>query len=171
MHVGGVKKKMISTTVDHDSVGNIVTQSSEAHIRAPGFACGIDENVIRTLVHAFYGKVRSDPALGPIFTNAVSDWDAHLAKLCDFWSSITLMSGRYKGQPVPAHVALPGIVPKHFDRWLDLFRETAGEHCSAEAAALFVARAERIAESLKLSIAIHNGEMTAKPSVRKLEKE
>jgi hemoglobin len=152
-----------------------MSQAGGNHIRAPGFACGVDEEVIRRLVHAFYGKVRMDPVLGPVFMAAVDDWDMHLNKLCDFWSSITLMSGRYKGQPVPAHVALPDIGPAHFVRWLDLFGETARELCSLETAELFVSRAGRIAESLQLSIAIHNGQMTVtppvQPPVRQPEKE
>ena len=32
------------------------------------------------------------------------DWPHHLAKLQAFWSSVLLTSGRYKGQPMVAHV-------------------------------------------------------------------
>ncbi|MCC2099363.1 MAG: group III truncated hemoglobin [Hyphomicrobiales bacterium] len=131
--------------------------------RAPGIACGVDEEMIRQLVHTFYGRVRTDPALGPIFNRAIDDWDHHLAKLCDFWSSVTLTSGRYKGQPVPAHTALPDIRPTHFARWLHLFRQTANEVCPPEAADLFIGKAEKIAESLQLAIAIQRGELTIRP--------
>ena len=74
---------------------------------APGYAVGVTEEMIHDLVHAFYAKVRRDPALGPIFNRVIDDWDHHLAKLCDFWSSVTLMSGRFKGAPMEigrAHV-------------------------------------------------------------------
>lgn len=48
----------------------------------------IDEKMIHALVHGFYARVRQDAAIGPIFNNVIGDnWDAHLAKLCDFWSS------------------------------------------------------------------------------------
>jgi hemoglobin len=41
--------------------------------------------------------VRTDALLGPVFNRAIQDWDAHLDKLPAFWSSVTLMTGRYKG--------------------------------------------------------------------------
>ena len=124
----------------------------------PGVAVGVDEPMIERLVHAFYGKVRQDPELGPIFNREVDDWDEHLAKLCDFWSSVVLMSGRFKGQPMQVHQRLPDIEPRHFVRWLALFRETAAEVCPPEAAALFGAKADQIGESLQLGIAVARGE-------------
>jgi hemoglobin len=123
-----------------------------------GVAVGVDEPMIRGLVHAFYAKVRQDPELGPVFNREVDDWDEHLAKLCDFWSSVVLMSGRFKGQPMAVHTGLPDVGPAHFQRWLQLFQETAAEICPPEAAALFVAKAEQIGESLQLGIAAARGE-------------
>ena len=106
-------------------------------------------------VHAFDGQVRRDTVLGPIFEAKVDDWTLHLDKMCAFWSSVTLMSGRYKGRPMIAHANIPGIERAHFDRWLGIFRETASETCSIAAAALFIDRAERIAQSLQIGIALH----------------
>ena len=118
---------------------------------------GIDEATIHRLVHAFYGRVRQDPVLGPIFASRLSDWEPHLARMCDFWSSVVLMSGRYHGQPMPAHAPLP-IEARHFDRWLALFEETAHEVCRRPAAAaFFIDRAQRIAASLELGIAAARG--------------
>ncbi|MGE3711295.1 MAG: group III truncated hemoglobin [Hyphomicrobiaceae bacterium] len=124
---------------------------------APGYSVGIDEEMIRALVHTFYARVRKDALLGPIFESAVDDWDVHLDKLCGFWSSVTLMTGRYKGAPMQVHANLPEISAHHFDRWLELFRSTAKEICPPRAAALFIDRAERIAQSLELGIALHRG--------------
>jgi hemoglobin len=127
---------------------------------APGTTVGVTEEMIRGLVHAFYAKVRRDPAIGPIFNREIGDgWDHHLAKLCDFWSSVMLMSGRFKGAPMAVHTRVPDIRPTHFARWLHLFRETAAETCPAEAAALFVAKAEMIGQSLQLGIAASRGEL------------
>jgi hemoglobin len=126
---------------------------------APGAAVGVTEPMIRDLVHAFYGRVRQDPELGPVFERAVDDWDSHLSKLCDFWSSVTLMTGRFKGSPMAAHARRPDIAPEHFARWLALFRETAQAVCPADAAALFVARSEMIGQSLKLGLAVSRGEL------------
>jgi hemoglobin len=111
----------------------------------------ITEPGIKALVRQFYGKARRDPVIGPVFEDAVADWDEHLDKLCDFWSSVMLTSGRYKGNPMAAHIRQP-IEPEFFDRWLGLWRETAGEVFAADAAGQFRFKAERIAESLKLGL-------------------
>jgi hemoglobin len=127
-------------------------------------AAGITEDMIGELVHAFYAEVRRDPDLGPIFDRAIgAGWDAHLAKLCDFWSSVLLMTGRFKGSPMAAHARIPDIRPSHFARWLGLFCLTAGRLCPPPAAALFVAKAEMIAQSLQLGIAASRGELPAAP--------
>lgn len=114
--------------------------------------------MIRALVHGFYGRVRKDEAIGPIFDRVVGeDWDHHLAKLCDFWSSVMLLTGRYKGNPMIAHMRIKMIRPEHFERWLTLFRQTACELCPQEIAELFIARAENIARSLRLGMFYHTG--------------
>lgn len=119
---------------------------------------GIDEPMIERLVRGFYAKVRRDALLGPIFDTRVNDWEAHLERMCAFWSSVALMSGRYHGTPMVKHLPLP-VDAKHFDRWLALFEETARDLCSPNAAAHFVERARRIAESLELGIAGQHGVM------------
>lgn len=119
---------------------------------------GIDEAMIRQLVQHFYARVRSDELIGPIFNSRVHNWDQHLARLCDFWSSVTLMSSRYHGQPMAVHALLP-IEPGHFDRWLQLFARTARELCPPAAAQYFIERAQRIADSLELGIAARRGEL------------
>lgn len=114
---------------------------------------GVDEAMIRTLVHAFYTKVRQDPFIGPIFAKAIGDdWGPHLAKLCDFWSSVMLTSGRYKGNPMAVHARLEAIQPAHFEHWLALFRQTVSELCPPDVAAAFVARADNIARSLQMGM-------------------
>ena len=114
---------------------------------------GIDEAGLERLVHAFYARVREDAELGPIFNGAIADWPEHLGRLTAFWSSVMLTSGRYKGQPVPAHMKHRSrITPALFDRWLALWGETARELMAPEAAAALEARAARIAESLQLAL-------------------
>jgi len=82
------------------------------------------EAEITTMVHAFYADVRRDAVLGPIFNEHVDDWDHHLAKLVDFWSSALRGTGRFSGTPMSKHAALPDLTPELFQRWLALFRET-----------------------------------------------
>jgi hypothetical protein len=80
---------------------------------APGPPLGIDDNLIAAVVDAFYGRIRADPTLGPIFATTVDDWPAHIEKLTRFWSSVLMMSGRYKGSPLqnilPCRNCLPPI--------------------------------------------------------------
>jgi hemoglobin len=132
--------------------------SRDPNPRAPGIDSGITEAMIRDLVHTFYARVRRDPLIGPIFNARIEDWPAHLDKLCAFWSSVMLMTGRYKGTPMKVHAELPDASAEHFQRWLALFRATAQDICPNEAACLFVDRSERIAQSLQLGIALHRGE-------------
>ena len=113
--------------------------------------------MIHRLVHAFYDRIRADEVLGPVFSREITDWAPHLAKMCDFWSSVVLMTKRYDGRPVPAHVKIEGLDHAHFERWLAMFGDTAREVCPAEAAALFIDRAGRIAQSLRLSLDFHRG--------------
>ncbi|MFA5900686.1 MAG: group III truncated hemoglobin [Hyphomicrobium sp.] len=127
------------------------------HPKSPGLAAGVTEPMIRDLVHTFYAKARLDPLLGPIFNAKVHDWDTHLATLCRFWSSVTLLTGTYKGRPMVAHAALPEIDDPHFARWLTLFEETAIAICPPAAAHLFIDRSQRIAYSLKQGIDIQRG--------------
>ena len=113
----------------------------------------ITEKQLEQLVDRFYAKVREDEVLGPIFNGAISDWPEHLEKLTAFWSSVMLTSGRYKGNPMAAHIKHQSrIEPAMFARWLELWRETAGEALSKPAAAAVIVKAERIAESLQLGM-------------------
>jgi len=117
---------------------------------------GIDDAMIERLVRAFYVRVRDDALIGDVFEARISDWEPHLQRMCLFWSSVALMSGRYHGQPMQKHLPLP-VDARHFDRWLELFRETAHEVCPTAAALHFIKRAENIARSLEMGIASAHG--------------
>lgn len=121
---------------------------------------GIDEPMIERLVRKFYDRIQAEPVLGPIFASKVTDWEHHIQKLCAFWSSVALMTGRYHGQPMRMHIGLP-VDRSHFDRWLALFEKTAAEICPPVAAAHFVERARRIADSLEMGIATTQGRIVA----------
>jgi hemoglobin len=113
----------------------------------------VTEAEIAGLVDLFYARVRRDPVIGPLFNQAVDDWPDHLVKLRAFWSSVMLTSGRYKGSPMAAHLRhAAAIEPAMFDRWLQLWRQTARELLAPADAQAVIARAERIAESLKLAL-------------------
>lgn len=117
---------------------------------------GIDDAMIEKLVRGFYARAQHDALIGPVFAEHVQDWEPHIARMCQFWSSVALMTGRYHGQPMAKHVPLP-VDARHFDRWLALFEQTAREICPPAAAEHFIERARRIAESLELGIAVSRG--------------
>ena len=106
------------------------------------------EEEVSRLVHHFYASARADAMLGPIFAEHVSDWDGHLAKMVDFWSSALRGTARYRGTPLPVHVALPDLSSELFGRWLSLFRDSTRTFASAQACERANELAQRIAQSL-----------------------
>lgn len=138
---------------------------SDAAARRQAFAAAspVTEEMIEALVHAFYAKVRADAVLGPLFNRVIPDeaWPAHLAKLCDFWSAVTLMSGRFKGSPMQAHMKIDELNGDHFIRWLALFEETAREVCPPDAADIFAEKSQMIARSLQMGMHLARGNLKA----------
>ncbi|WOK38108.1 group III truncated hemoglobin [Sphingomonas sp. C3-2] len=113
----------------------------------------LDEAGLERLIPLFYARVREDAELGPIFNAAITDWPEHLEKLIAFWSSVMLTSGRYKGNPMAAHLRhRAAIAPDHFDRWLALWNATTAEVMMPEAAQALQDKAARIGESLSLAL-------------------
>lgn len=106
------------------------------------------EEEITQLVHAFYARVRHDESLGPIFDAHVRDWDTHLAKMVDFWSSALRGTARFRGTPMPKHIGLPGLSAALFGRWLELFGETTAALPNEAMRLRANELAQRIAESL-----------------------
>ncbi|HEY1768454.1 MAG TPA: group III truncated hemoglobin [Terracidiphilus sp.] len=118
----------------------------------------ISEEQIALLVDTFYTRVRQDATLGPVFEKAIGgEWEPHLERMRAFWSSLLLASGRYKGNPMVKHIMLlPRIGEEHFERWLNLWRQTAADLLPPQAAAVFIRRAETIAERLLSSVDQHH---------------
>lgn len=113
----------------------------------------LSEEAIARLVDEFYARIRADAALGPVFARAIpGDWGPHLATMRNFWSSVMLTSGRYKGNPVAVHGRVAGIGIELFDQWLRLFEATCCDLFEPGLAAEFQTKAVRIAESLKLAL-------------------
>ncbi|MCO5734318.1 group III truncated hemoglobin [Rhizobium sp. SSA_523] len=112
---------------------------------------------IMLVLSRFYAKARRDAELGPVFNDAVKDWSEHLQRLEDFWSSLMLTTGRYKGNPVAMHlIHADRIEPHMFVRWLKLWEETTNELVSADVAWEMQTKAARIAE--RLNTAMHGPE-------------
>ncbi|GAB2977471.1 hypothetical protein GCM10027049_10760 [Mucilaginibacter puniceus] len=83
---------------------------------------------IRLFVDDFYGKVRQDAVLGPIFDEAIQDnWGPHLEKMYAFWNAALFGVPGFRENPFAKHAPLK-IGPVHFDRWLELFSKTIDEN-------------------------------------------
>lgn len=115
---------------------------------------GVDAVFIDRLVETFYARIRDHQTLGPVFEKRLSGrWPEHMEKMKNFWSSIAFKTGAYGGKPVQAHVGVEGINVDLFRQWLVLFSLTLDEIAPGkEARDWFMATAERIANSLTLSL-------------------
>jgi len=109
---------------------------------------GIDDLFVSRLVDDFYGRVREDDALGPIFDSRVKDWGEHLAQMKRFWRSILFSTGEFFGNPMLKHMMIPEIDRALFDRWLSLFGDTLDTLGDADAREHVHSRARMIAGSL-----------------------
>jgi hemoglobin len=97
---------------------------------------------LTALVDSFYEKVKTDSLLGPVFSYI--NWEKHLPIMYNFWCSMLLGEGSYKGNPLQSHLHLP-IERTHFDQWLKLFKETVDENFFGEKADETKMRAQAIA--------------------------
>ena len=118
----------------------------------------IEEEDIRRVVRAFYTEIQLDEMLAPIFAIRIGagEWDAHMAHIMDFWSSIFLKTGRFNGNPMRKHLGLENITPAHFTRWLSLFQAVSNRTLEPAKAAAMQAMANRIAQSFQMGLAFHH---------------
>ncbi|WP_165185068.1 DUF1971 domain-containing protein [Caulobacter soli] len=111
------------------------------------------EAALPALLDRFYARVRADAELGPVFNDAVEDWGHHLGTLGDFWSSVMLTTGRYKGNPMAVHLQHADRIPSElFGRWLAIWTRTTNEMMSPPVAEAMQAKAARIAQSLDAAL-------------------
>lgn len=126
---------------------------------------GLTAQRVGAVVMAFYDSIRRDAVLGPIFEAAIgADWDAHIARIIRFWLTATRLGDGYDGRNfLPAHVKHLSIRADHLPRWLALFRRTAAEQCPGEAATVLIDIAERMAETLEISLAKRDRQLFDRP--------
>ena len=83
---------------------------------------------IQLMVNEFYGKVKENELLGPVFEKVVQgNWQPHLEKMYGFWETIVLNVHKYSGSPFRKHIPL-NIREEHFTTWLELFHQTIDSH-------------------------------------------
>lgn len=110
----------------------------------------LGRDTIAGVVDTFYERIQQHPTLAGPF-RIVTDWQAHKAKMTHFWW--VSLGGRayaeYDYKVVPKHAAI-GITPALVDDWLALFDRTVREQAAGAAADLWLFRARRMGDSLRL---------------------
>jgi hemoglobin len=113
------------------------------------------EDVVR-LVDAFYGRVRGDAVLGPIFDDVAQvHWATHLPRMYDFWQGVLFGAGTFKGNPLAVHRELAMRAPltsREFQRWLFLFHTTLDDLFAGVMAEEARARSSRIAAVMQYHV-------------------
>lgn len=112
------------------------------------------------LVHQFYAKIRADEEIGFYFNEMISDWDAHLEKLTDFWETNLFGVRKYKGNPHAVHNEVDAhfdekITTNEFGIWLNHWFQTIDEHFDGENAETLKRRARKMSTFLYMSMFQH----------------
>ncbi|PKA84005.1 hemoglobin [Ulvibacter sp. MAR_2010_11] len=109
------------------------------------------------LVTTFYGKVRADALLGPIFNGIIRDWEHHFEHLSDFWETNLFFKKSYSGNPILKHIEVDKKVDGkinelHFGTWLNLWFQTIDELFEGETAQIAKNRARNMGTFLHISM-------------------
>ncbi|OJW82370.1 MAG: hypothetical protein BGO69_17440 [Bacteroidetes bacterium 46-16] len=108
------------------------------------------------LVDSFYDKVKADDSIGYIFHNIIgADWSQHLPIMYQFWETILLNKPGYSGNPVKKHIEVDRKEPleeAHYERWLELWRETTNELFEGENADEIKNRAYLMMNLIKMKV-------------------
>ena len=117
---------------------------------------------IKLMVDTFYGYVRKDDLLGPIFNERIANnWPKHLEKMYRFWQTVLLHVQAYSGSPFIPHATLQ-IDKVHFDRWLILFEKTITENFVGDVANDAMQKAANMAKMFQFKIAHYQGKTPLK---------
>jgi hemoglobin len=108
---------------------------------------------VERLVRAFYGRALTDPQIGFLFTDVAGlDLEAHVPRITDFWETVLLGGGAYRGGAFAPHARLHAKAPLrsgHFARWLVLWRASVTELFAGPVADEAVRHAERVAAAFE----------------------
>ena len=109
---------------------------------------------IDNLMNRFYAVAMTDETIGYVFEIAELDLEHHLPIIGDFWETLLFSSGDYQKHgrnPLQVHADLNKKTPlflEHFERWLEIFRETVDESFAGERADFIKIRANAIANRM-----------------------
>lgn len=108
---------------------------------------------VRLLVERFYRQLVADKAVGHFFAGL--DLTHHLPRIEAFWAMALLDEPGYTTNVTDVHLRLNERIPMepaHFDRWLELFRNTVDAHFAGPKAEDAKLRALSIAYVLRTKV-------------------
>ncbi len=104
---------------------------------------------LELLLREFYRRAFDDALLRHVFVDVVQmDLERHVPVLADFWEKVLFGAGRYSGPTMQVHRRVHArvpLTPAHFDRWLQLWRETLDAMFTGDVADRADAQARRMA--------------------------
>lgn len=115
-----------------------------------------DVEDIKVFVDEFYSRVQTDELIGPVFMEAITDWQPHLQKMYAFWNAALFGVPGFRGNPFAKHAPLK-IGPAHFKRWLKLFYATIDERFEGTVAEDVKRRSEVMANMFLIRLQQLNG--------------
>ena len=115
------------------------------------YASDEQEAAIERMVRLFYERSLADPVLGPIFREAIHDWEPHIKTVADFWSGVVYGTGRYQGNAYAPHMKLK-FEPEAFDHWLAAFESAATDELAPPDAQTAIRVARHMAGSFKAGL-------------------
>jgi len=109
-----------------------------------------DQSVER-MVRRFYELGLADAVLGPIFRQAIHDWEPHILTVRDFWCMSIYGSKRYQGNSYAPHMRLR-FDASAFANWLAAFEQAAAECLPASDAERAIKVARHMAKSFEAGL-------------------
>lgn len=111
---------------------------------------------VKLLVDTFYSKVMQDEIIGHFFTLvAPINMDSHMPIMYRFWGSMLLGNSDYQGNPMQKHFKMNekvALEPHHFDRWLEVWKQTTDDLFQGPKADEAKMRAENIAHLMSYNM-------------------
>jgi hemoglobin len=129
------------------------------------------EAAIDRMVRLFYERGLVDPVLGPIFREAIHDWEPHIRRVADFWSGVVHGTDRYQGNAFAPHLKLK-FEAEAFDHWITVFESAANDTLAQEDAEKAIRIARHMAESFRAGLfpfTAKDGRPSRVPPARKQE--
>lgn len=109
------------------------------------------EAAIERMVRLFYERALADAVLGPIFREAIHDWEPHIRVVADFWSGVIHGTQRYRGNAYAPHMKLD-FGPEAFEHWVSAFESAVTDTLAPEDATKAIRVARHMAQSFKAGI-------------------